>query len=484
MAGRQSANFRGQDGFLEAANLHQLPQEYARWTWDLMSAETIPEVMRRAFLLAEAPPGGPTFVTMSKDLQETRVPVAEILPRSRSRVATEVAPRDEHVNKITDVLLAATLPVLFLGNEAIRYDISGEVAGIAEEVGAMVMTAGKIPVVFPNTHPNYAGQFQDDRAIMPDIDAFWSLGAPMFKTGARPSEPLISRSATVMHTSLVQSEVGRNYPVDVASIASIKATSAAVLQELRRRNTNSSAIRDRQQWVHEYSAKRRRSLEEAAKGEWNSVPISSSRLMSELDRRMESDAYIVSEIVSNDKFIRRHIKFDHTRPFEQRRRNFDTVSGVLGWGLAASIGVKMGNPGKEVWCLTGDGSLNFGSQALWSAVRYEVPIGIIVFNNGQYQANRLNQNRYKGRMLQTGKYIGVNLGHPDISYVKMAETYGLEGERVDEPGDLAAALQRCQHAMREGRPYLIDVRIGTWDAGSDSTWFDFFSIGRNEPRQS
>ena len=484
MAGRQSASFRGQDGFLEAANLHQLPQEYARWTWDLMSAETIPEVMRRAFLLAEAPPGGPTFVTMSKDLQEIRVPVAEILPRSRSRVATEVAPRDEHVNKITDALLAATLPVLFLGNEAIRYDISGEVAGIAEEVGAMVMTAGKIPVVFPNTHPNYAGQFQDDRAIMPDIDAFWSLGAPMFKTGARPSEPLISRSATVMHTSLVQSEVGRNYPVDVASIASIKATSAAVLQELRRRNTNSSAIRDRKQWVHEYSAKRRRSLEEAAKGEWNSVPVASSRLMSELDRRMEPDAYIVSEIVTNDKFIRRHIKFDHTRPFEQRRRNFDTVSGVLGWGLAASIGVKMGNPEKEVWCLTGDGSLNFGSQALWSAVRYEVPIGIIVFNNGQYQANRLNQNRYKGRMLQTGKYIGVNLGHPDISYVRMAETYGLEGERVDKPGDLAAALKRCRHAMHEGRPYLVDVRIGTWDAGSDSDWFDFFSIGRNEPRQS
>ena len=483
MAGRQSANFRGQDGFLEAANLHQLPQEYTRWTWDLMSAATIPEVMRRAFLLAEAPPGGPTFVTMSKDLQEIRVPSAEILPRSRSRVATEVAPKDEHVNKIADALLAATLPVLFLGNEAIRYDISGEVAGIAEEIGAMVMTAGKIPVVFPNTHPNYAGQFQDDRAIMPDIDAFWSLGAAMFKIGTRPSEPLISRSATVMHTSLVQSEVGRNYPVDVASIASIKSTSAAVLEELRRRNTNSSAIRDRNRWVHEYSAKRRRSLEEAGKGEWNSVPIASSRLMSELDQRMEPDAYIVSEIVSNDKFIRRHIKFDHTRPFEQRRRNFDTVSGVLGWGLAASIGVKMGNPEKEVWCLTGDGSLNFGSQALWSAVRYEVPIGIIIFNNGQYQANRLNQNRYKGRMLQTGKYIGVNLGHPDISYVRMAETYGLEGERVDEPDDLAAALKRCQHAMRDGRPYLVDVRIGTWAAGSDSDWYDFFSVARNELRK-
>ena len=484
LAGRQSANFRGHDGFLEAANLHQLPQDYARWTWDLMSAETIPEVMRRAFLLAEAPPGGPTFVTMSKDLQETRVPVAEIVPRSRSRVATEVAPRDEHVRKIADALLAAQLPVLFLGNEAIRYDISGEVAGIAEEIAAMVMTATRIPVVFPNTHPNYAGEFQDDKTIMPDIDVFWSLGAPMFKTGARSSQPLVSRSATVIHTSLVESEVGRNYPVDIASIASIKSTSAAVLEELRRRNTNSSAIRDRRKWVNEYTEKRRRSIEEDAKPTWNNAPIASTRLMSELDRRMAADAYVVSEIVTSDVYIRRHITFDHTRPFEQRRRSFDTVSGILGWGVAASIGVKIGNPEKEVWCLTGDGSLNFGSQALWSAVRYEVPIGIVVFNNGQYQANRHNQNRYKGRMLQTGKYIGVNLGHPDISYVKMAETYGMEGERVEKPGDIAAALRRCQQAMRADRAYLVDVKLATWDTGSDSGWYDFFSIARNEPRKT
>ena len=483
-AGRQSADFRGQDGFLEAANLHQLPQEYARWTWDLMTAETIPEVMRRAFLLAEAPPGGPTFVTMSKDLQETRVPLAEIMPRSRSRVTTEVAPGDEHVQSIADALLAAQLPVLFIGNEAIRYEISGEVAGIAEEIGAMVMTAGKIPVVFPNTHPNYAGQFQDDPAIMPNIDAFWSLGAPMFKTGARPGKPLVSRSATIMHTSLVLSEVGRNYPVDIAAIASIKSTSAAVLEELKRRNTNSSAIRDRKLRVNEYSEKRRHALDDAAKAVWNNVPIDSARLMSELDQRMAADAYVVSEIVTNDRFIRQHLTFDHTRPFDQRRRNFDTVSGVLGWGLAASIGVKIGNPEKEVWCLTGDGSLNFGNQALWSAVRYEVPIGIVVFNNGQYQANRLNQNRYKGRMLETGKYIGVDLGHPDISYVSMAETYGLGGERVEKPADLAAALKRCQQAMLEGRPYLVDVRIATWAKGSDSSWYDFFSVARREARKS
>ena len=85
-AGRQAVDYRGHDGFLEAANLHELPRDYAQWTWDVMSARNIPEVLRRAFLLAEAPPGGPTFVTFSKDLWETPVAEAEIVPRARSRV--------------------------------------------------------------------------------------------------------------------------------------------------------------------------------------------------------------------------------------------------------------------------------------------------------------------------------------------------------------------------------------------------------------
>jgi len=133
--------------------------------------------------------------------------------------------------------------------------------------------------------------------------------------------------------------------------------------------------------------------------------------------------------------------------------------------------------------LTGDGSFNFGCQALWSAARYEVPIGIVIFNNGQYQANRQNQNLYRGRMVQTGKYVGVNLGHPDIDHVKIAAGYGVEGERVTAPGALAEALTRCQRAMGAGRPYLVDVKIARQFEGKDSDWYDFFSVARGEGRR-
>ena len=479
-AGRQSTDFRGHNGFLESPNLTELPRDYTQWVWDVMNVNTIPEVLRRAFLLAEAPPGGPAFVTFSKDLWEQRVDTVEIVPRSRSRVESDVPPPDRIPERIADALLAAERPTLFLGNECIRYEISPEVQQIAELTGAAVMLSLKIPVVFPNTHPHFVGEVLEDPALFKGIDCFWSIGAPMFQLFARPKEPLVPRRATVVHTSLVDAEVARNYPVDIAAIASIRATTRAVLEVLKRRHIDAAKVGERTRWLHEYTRTRREALDRTGRTEWDQDPVSTSRLTAELDRVIAPDAEIVCELITSDPYPRHYLTFDHTVPPEQRRRQHYTTSGVLGWGVAAAIGTKIGKPHKEVWCLTGDGCFNFGSQALWSAARYEVPIGVVIFNNREYQANRVNANVFGGRMQATRKYIGVRLDHPDIDYVHMANAYGIEGERVSAPGDVAAALGRCKRAMSEGRPYVVDVRIARQHEGADSTFYDFFSVARGQ----
>ena len=116
-AGGQSTAARGQNVFLEAPNLAQLPRDYTRWTWDVLNADTIPEVLRRAFLFARVPPGGPTFVTFSKDLWEQRVKRAEILPRSRSEPDAALHPDPDAVRRAADLLAGATMPVIVAGRE-------------------------------------------------------------------------------------------------------------------------------------------------------------------------------------------------------------------------------------------------------------------------------------------------------------------------------------------------------------------------------
>ena len=478
--GRQATNFRGHEAFLESVNLHMLPKEYTQWTWDVLSPETIAEVMRRAFVLGEAPPGGPTFVTFSVDLFSTRIGRTEIIPRSRSRIITEVVPKERDVSRIVNNLLNAEFPCVFIGNECIHHEISAEVAEISETLGAPVLNAPQVPAVFPNTHPHFIGELDGtasrDPDFFPRIDCFWSLGGKMFHLMFRPPQPLIKREAKIMHTSLISRDIGRNYPVDVATISDLKSTVTLVLEELRKSTFHTSAIRKRRHWIRDYVQKCREDYKEAANREWDSTPIGTSRLMLELNKVMDKSAYVVSELITSDAYTMRYLDFSQEVPFEKRRRNFHTTSGVLGWSVGASVGTAIGNPDKEVWCLTADGSFNFGVQGLWSAARYEAPVGFVVFNNAEYQAIRLSMISSKGKCHQTGQYIGANLSHPDIQYVKLAAGYGIEGERVEDPRDLSSALNRCKKAMQEGRPYLVDVKIKRYFPGNDYTYYDHYAV--------
>jgi benzoylformate decarboxylase len=152
--------------------------------------------------------------------------------------------------------------------------------------------------------------------------------------------------------------------------------------------------------------------------------------------------------------------------------------------VPAALGAKIAKPGKQVVALVGDGSLQFGIHALWTASRYEIPIGVVVWNNGEYQANRRYLNAYGKRAAATGKYIGCSLGYPTIDNVSLAKGYGVEGERVEDPEKLPAALARCLRAVGEGRTYLLDVGVERMYGGADSSWYDFFSVAKNQPRVS
>lgn len=476
--GRQSTDFRGHDGFLEAPNLHTFPQQYVQWTWDVMDAATIPDTLRRAMLLAEAPPGGPTFVTVSKDLFERRVPRAELLPRAKSRVSRATPPPPDHVDAIVEGLLAAERPLLMVGNEAIHDEVSGEVMAVAEAVGAPVITSFEIGMVYPNNHPSFRGTFLMHEPELPRrADAFWSIGAHMFKRHSYDGV-VIDRGAKIFHTSRDHTELARNYPVDSAALANIKTTAAAVLAALRQRDLDTPALkakRARMQADHE--ARRVRLADELAR-DFDNTPIALSRLFTELDRVMSTDACLVQEMVTSLDQAQNYLTIDAAVPYERRRKAYGTTGGILGWGVPAAIGVAMGHPGKEIWCVVGDGGFNFGVQGLWSAARYEAPIAYVVLNNGQYQANRFTMSRYPGRMVESGQFAGVSLGHPDIDYVSLARGYGVDGESVAEPSDLAAAFKRARAAIREGRPYLVGVRIESRFGAYDADWYDHFSIAK------
>jgi benzoylformate decarboxylase len=147
----------------------------------------------------------------------------------------------------------------------------------------------------------------------------------------------------------------------------------------------------------------------------------------------------------------------------------------LGWGVGAAVGAKLAAPDRQVVLSIGDGSLMYSAAGFWTMARYEVPVLTVVWNNRNYQTVRNAAYRYNRRMAETGKYHGLYLGDPDIDFVKLAESQGVRGERVTNPGDIAAALKRGTAETHAGKPYLLEFVIGRVGGGAESTWHQKFS---------
>jgi len=474
--GRQSTDIRGHDAFLEATNLHTLPGDYARWTWDVLRSDLIPETLRRAFLISSVPPQGPAFLTFSKDLWEHTVTEAEIVAPERSPVSNAIQPGAGVITKLAERLLRAELPLMIAGRELGQYGGTAELVAIAELLGAPVLgdiPASHSPVGFPTTHPQYGGLFTLDEGAVSDFDLFWSIGGSMFTQFDRRASPLVQPSVEVIHSSIDATRIGRNYPVDLAVAGNVQLTLQAVLAELRRRDLPPGKFDARRVPVVARNTDRRERLMMEAKKVWNETPIAPERLAVELNTRMDADATVVTEMATSDLFVWRYMDFHQADP---GRRHITSAGGCLGWGLGASIGAKMGRPEQQTVLLVGDGSFQFGVQALWSAARYHVPVAIIIWNNQAYQANRRALHRYGGRAAARGKYTGCYLGSPTIDNIQIANGYGVDGEQVTDPDKLGDAIERCFKTVASGRPHVLDVSIQPRSAGADSTWFDAFSI--------
>ncbi len=487
-AGNQDSRLRGRGSFLESPHLESLPQTYTKWSFDVLRADTIPEVLRRAFKVAATPPGGPVFLTFSKDLWKEPKVRAELLPQERFRPPALLAPGSALVDRAARLLLGAGAPLLVAGDELTKYggrDLFVELAELlaAPVVGELASGHGRID--FPTQHPQYLGLFPGQRQLGLGFDLVLSGGARMFSEFDYDPQPIVARDVPVIHMSLDAGALGRAYPADVPLLADPEEGLRALLERVK---SGMTASRKRENEARLARIAGRRAALVAARRlalaqEWESDPVSPARLAAELNQALDPDAIVVTEAVTSDASIADHIDFHNGRP---GRLHLPSHGGNLGWGIGAACGAKLAAPQREVVLLSGDGSFQFGIQGLWTAARYEVPELFVVFNNVNYQSNRLGLVRHGGRAVATGKYIGTYLGDPEVDHVRVAQGYGVDGESVAGPAGLRAAIKRAQGAVRSGRPYVLDVRIARRFPGADVPWHEKFSVARlaRRPPQS
>ncbi len=457
--------------FTETDKLEAIPELYTKLSFRATQIQNLGESLRRAFRLATVLPSGPVFIGIPADIWKNKLSATELLPAHRTISKRHVHPDADSVEKAAALLVGAKNPLLIAGAELPRWGGLAELASISEQLGAVVSgdtSSSRSSMGFPTEHPRYLGAMR--RPIQADtpFDVVLLAGASRLSL-ARGAHPLIPREAKIIEIGQREDHLARSYPADILMYAHAGTALAQLHSKIAVLDKNTSSVTRLDATARDLHQQRLDRLQQTLESVWETTPIAPERLAHEVDRHIAKDAVVVTEGVSSDGAIWDYVKFD--QPGGGRQHQISS-GGSLGWGVGAAIGCKLGAPDKQVVCMLGDGSYQFGTQALWTAKRFEVPMIIVIFNNLGYQANRWALAGMKSRAATTGKFIGVSLDDPRIDHVGIAKSYGHDGEVVADPSDIGAALDRAISAEKRGQLYLLDVLVDQRGGGAGTTWHE------------
>jgi benzoylformate decarboxylase len=263
-------------------------------------------------------------------------------------------------------------------------------------------------------------------------------------------EPVIKPETRCIHIEEDPWEIGKVFPVDVGIIADAKSALRSLLEIYPKFTATANGRAERLECIAKAKTQGNAELEKRVAQGWDATPINAARLARTMDRLLEKDSLIVNESPTSKDIIMSNFRFAPGRDYFS-----NSSGGFLGWGLGAAIGAKLASPKRRVVACLGDGSTMFGLQGLWTLAKYRIPLLVIVFNNRAYMAVK-NQFRGSEERIRIAAEMGAEITGPEINFARLADTFGIFGQRVESPDTIEAALKR---ALEQNGPRVVDVVI-------------------------
>lgn len=468
----------GRDGFQQVEDWLSTTANFTKWRWEVDRPERISEMVRRGIKLAATPAGGPVYVRMPGNVLGATEVEATIYPQSAFTIDMRMSPKPELIEQAARLLIEAEHPMINAGGEVTRAGANADLIELAEMLGSAVTQGYSVYGDFPYRHPLFSGFYSlgYPRGLL-KTDVFLNLGSPMpdptIVTAAVP------KTATVINARVEYDKIANMYPTDVAIAAGVRETTRALIDSIagmttKRQRTKLSAARMEAAGKDAASAAERR--RRRAKRGWDAAPMYSERLCFELDQLLDDNACVVVE--TGDRSPHEWMDFGLGR----KTLIGPTTGFALGWGIGASLGVRIARPDEQVIALVGDGAILFGQiESLWTASRYDIPVTIVVFNNRSYDAER-GRIHFASQVARADKAawkdMSCYLGSPDVSYVDIARGFDIEGAVCERPDQIRTVFERAFSINREGRPFLVDAMIAQRGPGANANWHPGVSIGR------
>ncbi len=408
-----------------------------KWATEIDDAARIPELVSRAFHTATNGRPGPVVMALPEDMLTDRVVVGD----AAASATLETWPGATDMAQLQKLLWSAERPVVLLGGSRWSEAARAAVMRFAERFSIPVATTFRRSHLFDALHPCYAG----DLGIGPNPKLLARITAADLvilvggRLGEMPSQSytlldIPNPRPTFVHVHPDPEELGRVYRAHLAINAAPTAFAAALegLQppaEIRWRDGTPAAHAEYLAWTEQPTA----------------VPgaVNLGEVVTFLRDKLDADAIICNGAGNFAGWVHR---FHRLRRFATQ---LAPTSGSMGYGVPAAVAAKRLHPERQVVCFAGDGCFLMTGQEFSTAVQYDLPIVVIVVDNGMYGTIRMHQEReYPERVVATA------LRNPD--FAAYARAFGGFGATVERTADFAAAFAA---ATTSGKPAIIHLKV-------------------------
>ena len=449
ITGQVSSAFIGQDAFQECDTVG-ITRPVVKHNFLVKDVRQMADVMKKAFHIARSGRPGPVLVDIPKDVSFAKT-AYEGYPESVSMRSYNPVRKGHsgQIRKAMQLLLAAKRPYIYTGGGVVLGNASEQLRALADLLNFPVTSTLMGLGAFPGTDRRFLGMpgmhgTYEANMTMQNCDVLLAVGARFDdRVIGNPKHFMQGAERKVIHIDIDPSSISKRVKVDVPIVGDVKDVLADLMGLIRESaaKPDEKALADWWAQVEQWRARRCLDYDRD-----NKDVVKPQRVIETLwNLTRDADVYITSDVGQHQMWAAQYYKFD------QPRRWINSGGlGTMGVGVPFAMGIKLARPQSEVFCVTGEGSVQMCIQELSTCLQYNTPIKIVSLNN-----------RYLGmvRQWQEIEYAGrYSQSYMDAlpNFVKLAEAYGHVGMLIEQPQDIEPAIREARKL--KDRTVFMDFR--------------------------